>query len=89
MTDLLDRVLSVATLRTVVRQKCCAGVSGQTISRLVASFVQAEEVANRERSERLPVELIHPDQRVAFLEVLQRLPASRTLVQNEIASLRH
>jgi hypothetical protein len=92
MTDLLDRVLSVATLRTVVRWRCCAGVSGPTISRLIASFVLPDTVAefsHGDRPGRLPVELVHPDRRVAFLETLQRLPASRTFVANEIASLHH
>ena len=88
MTDLLDRVLSVATVRTVVRQKCSAGVGRVTISMLIASFMEAAEVTNRDRAERFPLELIYPDRRAAFLEVLQRLPTSRTAVRNEIASLR-
>jgi hypothetical protein len=88
MTELLERVLSIATLRTMVRRRCRAGVSGRTISRLIASFLRAEEVASRDHPERLPVELIHPDRRVAFLEALQRLPASRTFVVGEIASSR-
>jgi hypothetical protein len=92
MTELLERVLSVATLRTVIRQKCGAGVSGQTISQLIASYLQADAVAQfacDDRSERLPVELIHPDRRVAFLEALQRLPVGRGFIANEIALLRH
>jgi hypothetical protein len=91
MTELLERVLSVATLRTVIRQKCCAGVSGQTISRLIASYVQADTIAEfaaTSRSGRLPVELIDPNRRVAFLEALQRLPVGRGFVANEIAPLR-
>jgi hypothetical protein len=89
MTDLLERVLSAATLRTVVRQRCCAGVSGFTISRLIASYVSAEAVlgfANNERSGRLPVELVPAHRRGAFLETLQRVPANRA--SNEIATLR-
>jgi hypothetical protein len=90
MTDLLDRVLSVATIRTVVRGRCCPGVSGPTISRLVASYAPADAVAgfaNKDRSGRLPVELVPPHRRVALLAALQRLPVSRTAVLNRIATL--
>lgn len=92
MTELLDRVLSVATLRTVVRQKCVAGVRGETISRLIAAYVSADAVAESVRasqSERLSVEMIDPDRRVAFLEALQRLPAGRPTARNEVALLPH
>jgi hypothetical protein len=33
MADLLDRVLSIATLRAVIRRRCCAGVSATTAVR--------------------------------------------------------
>jgi hypothetical protein len=92
MTELLDRVLSVATLRTMVRQKCGAGVRGETISRLIAAYVSADVVADslgESESGRLSVEMIDPDRRVAFLEALQRLPARRPIVRNEAALLRH
>jgi hypothetical protein len=89
MSGLLERVLSVGTLRTVIRSKCCAGVSGQTISALIASYVRADLVAESPRYGRLPVELIDPDLRVAFLEALQRLPVNRSPAYSEIAPLRH
>jgi hypothetical protein len=91
MVDLLERVLSVTTLRSVVRQRCCAGVSGLTISRLIASCVPAEVAAGFEtgaRPGRFPVELVPSHRRVAFLEALQRVPVSRIAVANEIATLR-
>jgi hypothetical protein len=91
MTDLLERVLSVATLRTVVRQKWCAGVGGETISRLIASYMDPETLAryeNKSRPGRLPLELIPADRRGAFLEALQRLPSSRSFIVNRTCVLR-
>jgi hypothetical protein len=91
VTDLMERVLSAATMRTIIRQKCCAGVSGETISRLIAAYVRPETVAQYEdkpRPGRIPVELIPADRRVAFVEALQRLPVSRSFAGNKIAALR-
>ena len=64
---------------------------GETISHLIAFYVEPETLAvyeNKSRPGRLPLELIPPNRRVAFLEALQRLPSSRSFVVNKIASLR-
>ena len=92
MIDLLERVISVSTLRTLVRLKRGAGVTEQTISQLIASCVDPEMVIeyedkNRSRPGRLPIELIPPYRRGDFLEALHRLPTSRTFVRSKIASL--
>jgi len=88
MTELLDRVLSPASLRQVVRAKCSAGFCSQTISQLVACYVPADIIAGyNDGSRRLPVELIPAHQRMAFLEAVQRLPARRSFVANEVATL--
>jgi hypothetical protein len=87
MTDLLERVISVATLRTLVRMKCWAGVSEQTISQLISSCVEPEalakyEAANTSRPGRLPIELIPPHRRPRFLEALSRLTPGRGVDRN-------
>jgi hypothetical protein len=56
------------------------GVGGETISRLIASYVDPETLArhdNKSRPGRLPLELIQADRRGAFLEALRRLPRGR------------
>lgn len=71
MTKLLDRVLSAASLREAIRAKLRAGVQGETISWLIACYVPAHLAGNRGRH-RLPVEMIPPHKRSAFLQSLQR-----------------
>ena len=81
-----ERVLSATTLRTAIRIKCHAGVSHRTIAQLIACYVSAEAAADREDGRsRLPVELIHSDQRAAFLEALQRVPARRSFLMDRPA----
>ena len=88
MTELLERVLSPASLRQVIRAKCNAGVCSQTISQLIACYVPAEIIAGcADGSRRLNVELIPAYQRMAFLEAVQRLPAPRGLTASKIAAL--
>ena len=86
MTELLDRVLSPACLRQVIRAKCNAGVCSQTISQLIACYVPAN-IAGDDRSRRLHVELIPAHQRMAFLEAVQRLPTPRGTAASKIATL--
>jgi hypothetical protein len=78
MTEVLERVLSAATLRTVIRAKSQAGVSARTIAQLIAFYVPADVVAQHGGiSERLAAELIPVDQRPSFFQALQRLPTAR------------
>lgn len=80
MTIPLDRVLSATALREAIRAKCRSGGSRHAISRLIAFYVPANIVAKGDDGpHRLPVEVIAPHQRTAFLEALQRLPSSHSL----------
>jgi len=73
MTELLDRVLSATTLREAIRAKLRAGVQSDTISWLIACYVPTHLMAGGDRGRhRLPVEMIPPHKRPAFLQSLER-----------------
>ena len=77
MSDMLERVLNGATLRMAIRARSQAGVSHRTISQLIAFYVPDALIRARgEGADRLPVELIPPDERTDFLGTLQRLPGN-------------
>ncbi len=87
MTNVIERVVNAATLRMAIRAKRRAGVSGQTISHVIASYLPENMVVTRDGVTRPRVELIPPERRVAFLETLHRLSDRIGAAPVEIAPL--
>lgn len=76
MTEILDRVITAARLRTEIRAKLRAGASSRSISLLINGFAPPGVRSDREDGsgvQRLAVEVIPHRQRAAFLEALDQL----------------
>ena len=76
MTEVLESVITATTLRTAIRAKIDAGVSSRAISQLINIYAPAGAGRGREDDsggQRLPVEVIPHEWRVAFLVALDKL----------------
>lgn len=75
MTEVLERVITAATLRMAIRAKLRTGVGRRTVSQLILAHVPPNLIAGRDDAglKRVPVELIPHDRRVAFLDELDQL----------------
>ncbi|MBV9555279.1 MAG: hypothetical protein JO032_21065 [Alphaproteobacteria bacterium] len=90
MPDIMERVITAATLRTAIRNKIRAGVSGRSISILINRHAPADAHSEREDAsgvQRLAVEVIPHGQRAAFLEALDHLSDDAPAVKPAVARL--
>jgi hypothetical protein len=76
VSELLERVITAATLRVAIRSKIRNGTSRRRISLLINVYAPAGVRSDRDDGtgvQRLAVEVIPHQQRIAFLEALERL----------------
>ena len=77
-------VVTPELLRSAIREKLRAGISGRDISVLINEYVPQGVWTERTDGEvyRVPVELIPLDRRIYFLDALNELPAVATPVSD-------
>jgi hypothetical protein len=72
--EVLDGIITSATLRTAIRGRISAGISPRTISLLIHAYAPPEARGRDEDGvQRLAVEAIPHERRVAFLDALVQL----------------
>jgi hypothetical protein len=84
LADVLERVITSATLRGAIRSKLRTGASREMISFLIGAYAPAGLRSDRTdgRAPRLAVELIPHRGRTAFLAALSDLPNRRPVARS-------
>ena len=86
MSEVLESVITAATLRTAIRAKISAGISRRAISLLIEAYAPPRTRGRRDEDtgrQRLPVEVIAHERRVAFLAALGQLEDDDPVVHND------